>query len=385
MTQWSRAAPLFPGKDSRTFAITLDTPTPVASSPTPAEPAAAGASGSGGTKKKRRKVPIGIIAPEPSWDMKRRDRPQKTYVLTVDSTLSPRSARKKCVMPALSPEPTAGSHDASLLHAEQQRAAFRAKRQERYKLERVFPVLVKPELLPEWGGGSDQSSGGEETKGKVPTARRGTVISLQRQRDRLKESEERQKRSQDAAGRWNVSGRATALNSRKDPAPLHALQDEEVDVLKQQVKDSPPLARSSLIAGGAGGDASEREKASAAARRGSASPTTFNPGPPQSRTAEVREKGRQLVQEMSQRVNKRASLMRKDIDYGDFEHRIKMAGLKVRMKEVEAQDEGDADENEEKDVLKQFKKRMTIMAPALTLVSGDDDDNDSEDDDDDDE
>lgn len=376
MTQWSRAAPLFPGKDSRTFAITLDAPTTVASSPTPAETAAASSSGSGGTKKKRRKVPFGIIAPEP-WDMKRRDRPQKTYVLTVDSTLSPRGARKKCVMSALSPEPTVGSPDASLLDAQQQRAAFRAKRQERYKLERVFPVLVKPELLPEWGGGSDQSSGGEEAKGKMLTARRGTVVSLQRQRDRLKESEERQKRSQDAAGRWNVSGRATALSSRKDPVPLLALQDEEIDVLKQQVKESPPpAARASLIAGEGGGV----EKALAAARRGSASPTMYNAGAPQSLTAEVREKGRQLVQEMSQRVNKRASLMRKEVDFSHFEHRIKMAGLKVRMKEVETQEEGEGngDESEEKDVLAQFKKRMTIIAPPPGSLDLDDDANDTE-------
>jgi len=369
MTQWSRAAPLFPGKDSRTFAITMDTGTPAASSPTPAPTAAAaGASGSAETKKKRRKVPFGIIAPEP-WDVKRRDRPQKTYVLTVDSNLSPRSARKKCLMPALPPELAAGSQDASSLDAQHQRTAFRAKRSERFKLERVFPVLVKPELLPEWGG---ESSGGEETKAR--TARRGTVVSLQRQRDRLKESEERQKRSQDAAGRWNVSGRATVLSSRKDPVPLHALQDEELDVLKQQGKESPSLATASFEGGGS----SEKEKVSAAARRGSASPTTLNSGPQQSLTAEVREKGRQLVQEMSHRVNKRASLRRREKHFSDFEHRIKMAGLKVRMKEVEAQEEGevDADEIEEKDVLKQFKKRMTIRAPPP--VESDDGDNDDD-------
>eukprot|EP00930_Biecheleria_cincta_P073750 TRINITY_DN61041_c0_g1_i1.p1 TRINITY_DN61041_c0_g1~~TRINITY_DN61041_c0_g1_i1.p1 ORF type:complete len:362 (+),score=68.10 TRINITY_DN61041_c0_g1_i1:186-1271(+) len=361
MTQWSRAAPLYPGKDSRTFAITLEPLAP--SSPTPAEDVDIGR---GASKKQSRKVPIGIIPPE-SWDPKRRgDRPQKTYVLTVDPHGSPRSARKKCLMPALSPDPAAGSPADSLLEAEQ-RAAFRAQRQERFKLERVFPVLVKPQLLPEWGG--DHSSGGEEKKEKVLTARRGTVVSLQRQRDRLKESEERQKRSQDAAGRWNPSGRATALNSRKDPAPLDTLQDEELDVLKQQAKEPPPLvARPSLVAVGTGNEVSTT------ARRGS-----LRPGQ-SSLTAEVRQKGRELVQEMSKRVSQRHSLLRKDFDYADFQHRIKMAGIKERMKEAELRGEGkgDGEDDEEKDVLQLMRKRISIMVSEPVLVADDDNDGNNE-------
>lgn len=364
MTQWSRTAPLYPGKDSRTYAIQLESAEPTG----PGVGAAVQAFNAGDRasvgcvrrKIKPKKVPFGFIAPE-RWETRRRDPPtQKTYVMAVDEVnarnpkevgevLSCRSAQEKQLMPALppEPEPEAGSPMAPMLW--EQRHAFRAKRNERCKVVSVFPVLTKPEVLPEWE--DNQSGEGEETKDGVVSARltKFTVVSLRRQRACLKESEERQQRSEGDVGRWNYS----VAIPRKDPPWLD--DDDEAREIAQQSEEEPSSARRSAS-----------PEARSAACPGSLSPvmrTGMSSNTP--RTEELREKGRRQVREMSKRHGDRISQLRKGkgISFAHFEQKIRIAGLNQRMKEC--LDQGAEERNKLK--LKLLKKSKTgWLAPGAT-------------------
>eukprot|EP00440_Ansanella_granifera_P028846 gb/GFBE01031331.1/.p1 GENE.gb/GFBE01031331.1/~~gb/GFBE01031331.1/.p1 ORF type:complete len:316 (+),score=62.15 gb/GFBE01031331.1/:1-948(+) len=314
-----------------------------------AEPAAAPANSPAGGRtfavKLQRDVPASVSTrsgprqaptfPSSPWKPRklRREKPVKTYVVTVMPPFTDKADKVQTTAPESESGRSLDTSKAEEGDAEQ-RIAFRSERAQRFRVERAFPVLTSPELLPEFETGS-------ESEQDSPSLTKPTVVALRRVRENSRDRQSR--KVQPTMPAWKPTAVAGVHEFRKAPPLIFSSTEEDLQQLPtEKVEEQVSFVKPRVV-------------------QPKLTPRHSLMTIQEQESAEKRAKGRRAVTQLDQRLRARVSL--KQPTAADFEEKIRQAGEKRRMAMMLANSESFKDSQENVDTqLKTLFKRSSMYA-----------------------